>query len=98
MSGTEQALLPITAAMFPCPACGASAVGTIDTLVCRWSTGADGEVTDWQGNDLDTQETLYRDGRPVLVCESGHDYMHEDVTAEVMLSLRIKRGHDGKDD
>jgi len=66
MSGTEQSLLPITAAMFPCPACGASAVGTIDTLVCRWSTGADGEVTDWQGNDLDTQETLYRDGRPVL--------------------------------
>ncbi len=56
MNGTEQARLPITADMFPCPACGAAAVGTIDTLVCRWSTAADGEVTAWQGNDLDTQE------------------------------------------
>ncbi len=94
MNGTEQARLPITADMFPCPACGAAAVGTIDTLVCRWSTAADGEVTDWQGNDLDTQERLDRDGRPVLVCANGHEYTHDDFTAEVMLSLRIGGGHD----
>ncbi len=89
---------PITSDMFPCPMCGTAAAGTIDTLVCRWSTDADGTVTDWQGNDLDTQETLYRNSRPVLICESGHDYTHESFTAEVMQTLRIEGGDDGEDD
>jgi predicted RNA-binding Zn-ribbon protein involved in translation (DUF1610 family) len=28
-------MVQIRAEMFPCPACGADAVGTVDTLVCR---------------------------------------------------------------
>ncbi len=92
MTEATQTTRPITADMFPCPVCGAVAVGTIDTLVCRWSTHADGTVTDWQGNDLDTQEPLDREGRPVLVCENGHDYTHDAFTAEVMQTLRIEGG------
>jgi len=78
---------PITPGLFPCPACGGDPVGTIDTLICHWSVSPDGIIEDWAGNDLNTQETLYRDGRPVLVCIDGHDYTHKDFTGEVMLTL-----------
>jgi len=84
--------------MFPCPVCGQEPVGTIDTLVCRWRIGDDGTVVDWEGNDVDTQETLSRDGRPVLVCASGHDYTHDAFTVEVMLSLRIRERDDHGND
>jgi len=92
MNEAMQTTRHITSDMFPCPVCAAAAVGTIDTLICRWSTHADGTVIDWQGNNLDTQETLYRDSRLVLVCESGHDYTHESITSAVKLSLRIEGG------
>lgn len=82
----------ITAEMFPCPVCGADAAGTLDTLVCRWVTDGAGTVVDWAGNDVDTQETLYREGRPVLVCAEGHDYTHVAFTAEVMGALAVEEG------
>ncbi len=90
MSTRDHATSALRPDMIACPACGGLPIGTIDTLVCRWSVDRDGEVTDWQGNDLDTQETLYRDGRPVLACANGHDYTHAAFTADVMRTLRIE--------
>ncbi len=98
MSTTEHITIAITADMFPCPACGGTPTGTIDTLVCRWSMDRHGTVTDWDGNDLDTQETLYRDGHPVLPCENGHDDTHVDFTGDVMSTLQIERSDDDDHD
>ena len=93
MNRTKQSTIPITPAMFPCPACGSGAVGTIDTLICRWSVGPDGTVEDWAGNDLDTQETAYEGEYPVLVCGNGHEYTHPAFTDAVMAALRIREGN-----
>lgn len=80
---------PITPALFPCPGCGAEPIGTIDSLVCRWLTASDGTIIDWEGDDLDTQETLYRDALPILACPNGHAYTNPTFTAEVMQSLHL---------
>ncbi len=94
MSTTHHAAIAMRPDMFPCPACGGLPIGTIDTIVCRWSVDQVGDVTDWQGNDLETQDTLYRDGRPVLACEHGHDYTHVDFTSAVMGTLEVEGSDD----
>jgi len=98
MNRTEQSTIPITPEMFPCPTCGVDPVGTIDTLICRWSVGPDGTVDDWAGNDTDTQNTLYQEEAPVLVCGDGHAYTHPRFTDTVMSTLRITEGTDDDDD
>jgi len=98
LNRTEQSTIPITPEMFPCPTCGVDPVGTIDTLICRWSVGPDGIIEDWAGNDLDTQETAYEGGYPVLVCRDGHAYTHPRFTDVVMATLRTREGNnDGND-
>ncbi len=97
MSTTDHPTIAMRPDMFPCPACGGLPIGTIDMIVCRWSTDQVGDVTDWQGNDLETQDTLYRDGCPVLACENGHDYTHADFTGDVMSTLQIERNDDDHD-
>ena len=60
--------------------------------------GPDGTVDDWAGNDTDTQNTLYQEEAPVLVCGDGHAYTHPRFTDTVMSTLRITEGTDDDDD
>ncbi len=48
MSTTEHITIAITADMFPCPACGGTPTGTIDTLVCRWGPPRDRYRLGWE--------------------------------------------------
>lgn len=97
MSVEDQETQTITPAMFRCTACGAEPVGVVDTLVCRWMTGRDGSIIDWDGNDLDTQASYCRQGLPVLICANGHDYTHWRFTAEVLSTLHVEGSDDGHD-
>lgn len=65
-----------TAKEMLCPECGAFPMGTVETVIARFHPIIDeDDPVEYNGDtDLDTQQTMKRDGLGVLICENGHEY------------------------
>jgi hypothetical protein len=75
-----------------CPHCGALPRGDMNTVVSDFDlVEQDGKIiVTWTGEtDLDTQETQYEHGLPVLCCRAGHLYQHKLFTSEVEQTREI---------
>ncbi len=70
-----------------CPECGEPPVGTLETMTIT-GVALFNDSLEWCGDtdielDYDAQETVERDGLPVLVCDQFHEWTDPRVTFEV---------------